>query len=1018
MVSCLSCEAVEAEPYENRMDGLSPKFCECSQVVVSCVMFVTPSVTQWSLPRSLRQVSMCRAGSRFEVFRGQRLQAQKSSCMCSERPCADVSKGFPPWQMTLKIFEVRAHLQVRFSLSSLRGIFEILASGAAMPGRVLCCLSAVAVAPSLRPATEVHTEGKQDASGWEVQEGFKAERISSEEKGSEMEEASAEEEEETVDELLRKMAEQPADAALQLRGLEAMQGGSWDPHLAAAAIVAAMQAHPQDRALQLEACRAALDHIFEKEEEAEIMQRAVSLMEHGLIAPVRVAIQEQSDDHRLFDAAVEVLFRMYQSAIQRNSYIASEALLRDEDAAIVALLVARLQGLAEAPEPLAAAASAETIALLLSCYGAGGPEAKRAVAAAGPVPKLLSCLEVLQESEGFQEWGCLLLNNLAGGPPEVKEELLRAGAVGGLGAALQRALAVEGSGSVRRFCCAALGSLGSGISEDLRHKLQDPDAIDAVCRVLREDRSDRATRSPAVAYLLHLAELPAARPILEEAQAVEALLLTGVRHDEVFGPAATVLAYFPADRVSQKVELTKVPCEECQPLLEAAASRRVTTLGLVKDTVLPLADVILDVLNFIDLVKRRYFLWMACLLCGLIFNGIASATLQQARPGRAMLNFFTFGTSGQVAEGLESYAKGVKTETLLRQKMVEGLESVLSLLVTADALAVAGNLADVPELSPASAGLKWASVGLSVACLSLLAHDLDKKAIHECEDLSHLRRMSSFRILAFHISEVLAALVVVLFASATRPWGLPCLAGAVALSTLVLHFRSFQSLEGNWIVTTDGLDKGDKVCIAGEHVFLAGQDWALDLKAGGMSALVQTDTTSFSASFEDACDLMIWSAGSYASGANSFIGWAEMRFCRQETALLHEAGWIGLGRGAGLARCLVSFLIYVPFTLVLNVTTFLSPSLLRQLALLRLAAFLAAWMAVVYQAHFSPDFVEEIVTPHNIALCSLAAVGLLLHLVLLREQVQAGRFSHARLQERPNSGEGEARSLLASEGQP
>ena len=842
-----------------------------------------------------------------------------------------------------------------------------------MPGRVLCCLSAVAVAPALRPATEANTEGKQDASGWEVQEGFKAERISSNEEGSEVEEGSAAEEE-PVDELLRQMAEQPADAALQLRGLEAMQDASADPHLAAAAIVAAMQAHPADRALQLEACRAARALIME--------DREVILMEHGLIAPVRAAVRSHSHDHRLFDTAAEVLLWMYSySAMERNSHIASEALLRDEDAAIVALLVARLQSLAEAPEPLEAAASAQIIALLLNCYCLGGPEATRAVAAAG-APKVLSCLEVLRDSEGFQSRGCDLLANLACGPPDVKEELLRAGAVGGLGAALQRALAVEGLDCVG-FCCRALGSLGSGISEDLRHKLQDPDAIDAVCRVLRQDQMDRTTRSLAVAFLLTLAELPAARPILAEAEAVEALLLTGVRHEEVFGSAAAALAYFASDRVSQKVELTKVPwpcvlsllrferevpCEEYQPLLEAAESRRVTTLGLVKDTVLPLADVILDVLNFIDFVKRRYFLWMGCLVCGLIFNGIASAALEQARPGRAMLNFFTFGTFGQVAEGVESYAKGVKTETLLRQKMVEGLESVLSLLVTADALAVAGHLADVPELSPASGTLKWASVGLSVACLSLLAHDLDRKAIHECEDLSHLRPMSSFRILAFHVSEVLAALVVVLFASATRPWGLPCLAGAVALSALILHFRSFQSLEGSWIVTSVDTDKGDKACIAGGHVFMAGRDFALELKANGMSALVQTDKTSFSASLEDACDLMIWSAGSYAIGAAGIIGWAEMRFCRQETALLHEAGWIGLGRGAGLARCLVSFFIYVPFTLVLNVTTFLSPSLLWQLALLRLAAFLVAWMAVMYQAHFSPDFAEEIVTPHNIAL--------------------------------------------------
>ena len=162
---------------------------------------------------------------------------------------------------------------------------------------------------------------------------------------------------------------------------------------------------------------------------------------------------------------------------------------------------------------------------------------------------------------------------------------------------------------------------------------------------------------------------------------------------------------------------------------------------------------------------------------------------------------------------------------------------------------------------------------------------------------------------------------------------------------------------------------------------------------------------------------MIWSAGSYALGPTQYR-WPVRRLCRQETGLLHEAGWTGLGRGAGLIRCLVSFVIYVPFNLVLNVTTFLSPSLLRQLALLRLAAFLVAWLAVVYQAHFSPDFADEIVTAHNIALCSLSAVGFLLHVVLLLQQVRTGRFRDARLLGQPDSGEGEARSLLAAEGDP
>ena len=84
---------------------------------------------------------------------------------------------------------------------------------------MLCCRAAAAVTPALRPATEVNTEGKQAASGWEAKGGFEKEEIK--ETGSTMEEGS--EGEESVDELLRKMAEQPADAALQLRGLKAMR---------------------------------------------------------------------------------------------------------------------------------------------------------------------------------------------------------------------------------------------------------------------------------------------------------------------------------------------------------------------------------------------------------------------------------------------------------------------------------------------------------------------------------------------------------------------------------------------------------------------------------------------------------------------------------------------------------------------------------------------------------------------------------------------------------------------------
>ena len=183
---------------------------------------------------------------------------------------------------------------------------------------------------------------------------------------------------------------------------------------------------------------------------------------------------------------------------------------------------------------------------------------------------------------------------------------------------------------------------------------------------------------------------------------------------------------------------------------------------------------------------------------------------------------------------------------------------------------------------------------------------------------------------------------------------------------------------------------------------MIGKDWPVELKPDGMSAIARTDHQSFTASLEDAHDLTSWRAGGYSIGSSTW-SWAEKHLCRQETALLYDAGWTGLGRGAGLARCLVSFGIYMPVNLVLNVTTFLSPVLLWQVAVLRLAACCVAWLFVVCQSCFSPDFMKEIVTPHNVALGSLSALGLLSHAVLLREQIHAGRFSHARLHGQPNS---------------
>ena len=361
----------------------------------------------------------------------------------------------------------------------------------------------------------------------------------------------------------------------------------------------------------------------------------------------------------------------------------------------------------------------------------------------------------------FQLAGCGALSNLALASTWVKLRLLRRG----VGQQL-----VE---SMRAHCydvgiwdsgCRGLKALARIGKEHRGKLLLEGEAIEIVGQGLLREELPLTCREGALWFLDYMSELPDARRYLLDLKVHKSVMYAGVGSPTLFGPACKVLSRLPG---GQLLEVLKDDGEEQNgamlDLLAAADSRRFKKIDVLKDVFFPVVDVVLDAINVIDFFHHRHYIWMTLLLCGLVFNSVASAlhACGRHRPGLATLNLLTFGTGGQVSEAIESWRDTTKTELLITQKMIEGVESMLSLLVSADAIAVAGNLPNYPSLGMRSASLKWISVLFSLICLSLLSTDLDKQAIQEADELAHLRGSISgcggqLKLMAFHLSEVLA----------------------------------------------------------------------------------------------------------------------------------------------------------------------------------------------------------------------------------------------------------------------
>eukprot|EP00403_Amphidinium_massartii_P042426 CAMPEP_0178439774 /NCGR_PEP_ID=MMETSP0689_2-20121128/36359_1 /TAXON_ID=160604 /ORGANISM="Amphidinium massartii, Strain CS-259" /LENGTH=786 /DNA_ID=CAMNT_0020062373 /DNA_START=13 /DNA_END=2373 /DNA_ORIENTATION=- len=615
------------------------------------------------------------------------------------------------------------------------------------------------------------------------------------------------------------------------------------------------------------------------------------------------------------------------------------------------------------------------------------PHMKAAMTDAGVHLELIKLLGE-EPSERLVHQGAGLLANLAGGSQEVKRELIDAGAALSL-----VNMAEQHAGNVFLLCYGCQGlscmcDVPTAMREGLVHEGR---TLEFASKALEGGSMIRVGNAFAVTFLSSMAELPSVRHLLVEQGAHRVLLDAGVNHDYLFGPASVGVAYISAEQFikpSQSDESREVNPTAEKQLLQAAESRRFSRISALKDAVLPVVDVSFDVANLVDFIRRDHPYWALALLSGILFNGAASASLAhgEGRPCLAIFNFLTMGTAGQILGAYESCRRTTKTSLLLGQKMVEGAESMISLLISGDAIAVAGSLPGYPDLHGASAALKWGSLLLSLCCLSVLAVDLDKQAIHDREDLAHLRPIAfgsikaKTQLLCFHASEVLAVLVVLPLASATRPHGIFVFAAVALMAAFGVGLRASAGWPGTWIVAADDAGKGTRVNINSGRLFVEG--CSFNIRFYGATAVVDTNGRNFAMALAPAGDSMLWAQGHYISDAatNAGFSWADGRLLvREETWRLYEAGWSGSGCCSGLARRTVAFFINGPTCFALNVLPFLPGAVMLRLALLRLFLLTGAWATVGIRLFMDEDVKDELTTTNVLILIGAAATGYFLH---------------------------------------
>ena len=91
-----------------------------------------------------------------------------------------------------------------------------------------------------------------------------------------------------------------------------------------------------------------------------------------------------------------------------------------------------------------------------------------------------------------------------------------------------------------------------------------------------------------------------------------------------------------------------------------------------------------------------------------VVMGAAALALAERKPCLSLLDVVTFGTAINLWHVLESFRRGVKLPHCITDRLLEGVESMISFAVTADSLAVSGTLPG-HHLDPLVATTRWFS---------------------------------------------------------------------------------------------------------------------------------------------------------------------------------------------------------------------------------------------------------------------------------------------------------------------
>ena len=197
------------------------------------------------------------------------------------------------------------------------------------------------------------------------------------------------------------------------------------------------------------------------------------------------------------------------------------------------------------------------------------------------------------------------------------------------------------------------------------------------------------------------------------------LLQLGASHSAQFAFIAIMLAFSPYPLTVDPMILTgenSASIEDVRAVSATMQARSIKTWSgvvmFLKDLGLPVLDVFFDIVSMAQFCQRRQFIWLSCIVSALAFHSLGAATLALAerKPCLSLLDVVTFGTASNLWHVLESFCRGVKLPHCITDRLLEGVESMISFAVTADSLAVSGTLPS-HHLDPLVATTRWFSVG-------------------------------------------------------------------------------------------------------------------------------------------------------------------------------------------------------------------------------------------------------------------------------------------------------------------